>query len=130
MDKFTPAIKLEHADARGEIYSIALPDDKELMLLHSLKGALRGGHSHTCSEVIVLLTGDVAYTKRSEDGNKVWYEEIHAGDASYVPAGEYHLGEFLNDSWLLEWKIGVKKGEWKNIDYTPYRERVKANAGQ
>ena len=48
MANFEPTIKLEHADSRGEIYSISLPGDKELMLLHSKAGALRGGHAHDC----------------------------------------------------------------------------------
>jgi len=139
---FTPVLKLEHSDARGEIYSIPLPGDKELMLLHSKEGSLRGGHCHDVDEVVLLLTGKMVYHKRKEDGPEKIYEldagtvsrpptDITAGvklhGLSFNPAGEYHMGEFLEDTWLIEYKIGVTKTEWRNIDYEPWRERVKAN---
>ena len=124
---FEPTIKLEHADSRGEIYSISLPGDKELMLLHSKAGALRGGHAHDCDEIVVLLTGEIAYDKRS--ANKIdWAEVLNKGDTSFVPKGEFHMAEFLKDSWLLEWKICKDKHSWRNIDYKPYRDKVNANA--
>ncbi len=122
---FTPVLKLEHADSRGEIYSITLPDDRELLLLHSVKGSLRGGHSHNVDENVVILRGLMVYHKI---GGKESREVMKEGDVSYNPAGMPHMGEFLEDSWLAEWKINTKKGEGKNIDYPEWRERVKANA--
>lgn len=130
MANFEPTIKLEHTDSRGEIYSISLPGDKELMLLHSKAGALRGGHAHDCDELVALLTGKIFYTKREERDDQdaaEWTEVLTEGDTSFVPKGVFHLGEFLKDSWLLEWKIGTKKGDWENIDYKPYRDKVNAN---
>ena len=123
---FTPILKLEHADSRGEIYSITLPDDKELMLLHSKKGTLRGGHSHDVDEVVVLLTGRMLYYKDGIDGH---FEMLIGGEASCNPAWLIHMGEFLEDTWLIEQKL-AKKGEWKNIDHAEWRERVKANAAK
>lgn len=125
---FTPVIKLEYADARGEIYSIALPGDKELMLLHSTKGSLRGGHAHDVDEIIVLLTGAMRYTKKAGKISTEWGEILEGGEASTNERGVYHLAEFLEDTWLLEWKIDTTKNGWKNIDYPEWRERVKANA--
>ena len=122
----TPVFKLEHADARGEIYSITLPGDKELMLLHSKEGSLRGGHSHDVDEVVVILTGKMRYTKY--DGLNETYELVKEGDASFNPTGLYHMGEFLEDSWLIEWKLGTSKGKSKNINYGPWREKVNASA--
>src|SRR3990167_6209394 len=119
----TPVIRLEHSDARGEIYSITLPGNRELMLLHSTKGSLRGGHAHDCDEVITLLTGSVKYLKRWEDGYE-WGENMVAGDSCFVPQGTYHLAEFTEDSLLLEWKLAKDKSSWKNLDYQPWRERV------
>lgn len=127
MENFEPQIKLEHADNRGEIYSITLPGDRELMLLHSKKGSLRGGHAHDVSEVVLLLTGCMRYRKMSEARSEK-YEALHGGDASFNQEGEYHMGEFVEDSWLLEWKLAKDKHSWKNIDYPPYREKVNANA--
>lgn len=124
----TPAIKLEHSDARGEIYSITLPSDKELMLLHSKQGSLRGGHAHDVSEIVVLLTGAMRYTKKIGETGNEWWEIVQGGETSYNNIGVYHLAEFLEDSWVLEWKIGTDKYGWKNIDDRTWRERVKANA--
>ena len=128
---FRPAITKVSEDARGEIYVITLPGNKELLLLHSKAGSIRGGHSHDVDEVVVLLTGEMKYTKRNESGAKYNYEQdstLKGGHASFNPKGEYHVGEFLEDSWLLEWKINTHKGGWKNRDYAPWRERVRANA--
>ena len=128
MEVFTPTIKLEHSDARGEIYSITLPNDQELILLHSKAGSIRGGHSHDVDEIVVLLTGRMEYTKKADITSWESHKPLRAGYASFNPKGEYHVGEFLEDSWLLEWKIGTNKTGWKNLDYAPWRERVKANA--
>ena len=122
---FSPSIKLEHADARGEIYSIDLPDGRELMLLHSLPGAMRGGHSHNCDELVVVLSGKMRYYKRSFDGQEE-IQQLRGGNSSYNLAGEIHMGEFLTDTWLTEYKF-AKKGEWKQVNYAPWREKVLAN---
>ena len=39
-----------HEDKRGQVYSIGLPDNKELILFFSRAGYLRGGHSHDVNE--------------------------------------------------------------------------------
>ena len=124
---FTPIIKLEYSDARGEIYSIALPGDRELMLLHSVEGSLRGGHCHDVDEVVMVLTGSLQYWKRTEEGSETTFG-MYAGESVFHRAGNYHLGEFLEDTWLIEWKIGTDKNGWVNIDDPVWRERVKANA--
>ena len=130
MGEFRPTIKLEHADSRGEIYSIALPGDKELMLLHSKAGSLRGGHAHDVSEVVVLLTGVMRYHKVGAGGFEK-YQALHGGDASFNQAGEFHMGEFVEDTWLIEYKIGAGKETWrKDVDYEPYRSKVRANSAQ
>ncbi len=126
MDKFTPTIEQVSTDERGEIYVVNLPGNRELILLHSRAGTLRGGHAHDVDEVVVLLTGKMAYHKRDERGKESG-RVVRAGDASHNPVGLTHMGEFLEDSWVMEWKL-AKKGEWRNLDYQPWRERVKANA--
>jgi len=123
---FTPVLKLEHADARGEIYSITLPGDQELMLLHSKTGSLRGGHAHDVSETVVMLTGKMRYYKKTSIGE---YDlDLNPGACSFNPAMEPHMGEFLEDSWLIEWKINTSKGQWRNIDDPELRAKVVANA--
>lgn len=119
------SLRLEHTDARGEIYSITLPDNRELMLLHSVKGSLRGGHSHSCDEIVVLLSGRMLYRKIINGKEVPLF--LDPGDSSYNMAGQIHLAEFLEDSWVTEYKL-AKKGEWTQEDYEPYRARVKANA--
>ncbi len=125
-NKVIPTIQQVSADERGEIYVVNLPDDRELVLLHSRVGSLRGGHSHNVDEIVVMLTGKMAYFKRDESG-KEWREEVQAGDASFNPAGLIHMGEFLEDSWVMEWKLAKSKGE-RNNDYQPWRQKVTANA--
>ena len=125
MAVFTPTITKVSEDARGEIYVITLPGDKELLLLHSNKGSLRGGHAHDVDEIVVMLTGQMLYHKLVDGCEQKSF--LVKGTTSLNHAGEVHMGEFLEDSWVLEWKF-ARKGEWKNIDWAPYRELVNANA--
>lgn len=122
---FSPILKLEQADSRGEIYSIALPEGKELMLLHSLPNTLRGGHSHTVDEVVMVLSGSFLYHKLIEGEKRTHY--MRTGEYSFNPAGMVHMGEFEEDCWLIEQKLA--KGS-ENHDYQPWRDKVKASAQQ
>ena len=128
---FTPTIKLEHADARGEIYSITLPDNRELMLLHSNAGVLRGGHFHDVGEIVVLLSGKMTYHKmltlKSGPLPHEFITEMKPGGLSFNCAGQVHMGEFLEDSWVVEYKF-AEKGKWTQTDYEPMRERVRASS--
>ena len=121
-----PTITKVHEDSRGEMYAIAL-GDRELILLHSKAGSVRGGHSHDVPETVVVLTGKLQYHKLSETGIEV-IAVLHEGDCSENAAGVVHMGEFPEDSWILEWKICPDKRAWKNTDYAPCRERVMAHA--
>ena len=114
------------ADERGEIYVVNLPDDRELVLLHSVKGSQRGGHSHNVDEVVVLLSGKMAYHKRSGSSRETM-EVMHAGDSSFNNAGLIHMAVFLEDSWVMEQKL-AKKGEWENQNYQPWRSKVTASS--
>ena len=122
---FTPVLKLEHSDSRGEIYSVSLPDNRELMLIHSKAGALRGGHSHDVPEIVVLLSGKMRYHK--SDLGPVLFYDMGGGQSSYNAAAQVHMGEFLEDSWLIEYKL-ADKGEWIQTDYEPMREKVRASS--
>lgn len=120
-------IKLEYSDPRGDIYSIAIPPDQELMLFFCKAGYLRGGHSHDVPEVVLLLSGRMKYHKvvNGEDDTL----ELGPGEVSYNLPGQPHMGEFLEDSWLIEWKIGTKVGDWTTTDYEPYRAMVRERMG-
>lgn len=120
-----PTLKLIHEDARGELYSIAI-GDRELMLLHSKAGTLRGGHSHSVPELVLVLTGKLRYHKLRVGEERV--EVLGDGMTSYNPAGLIHMGEFPEDTWLLEWKVCSDKGAWTQENYLPWRARVDANA--
>ncbi len=121
-----PVLRLEHEDSRGEIYSITLPGGQELMLLHSVAGSIRGGHAHDVPETVVVLSGKMIYRKLEEDSEEV-VRVLTDGDTSYNPADVPHMGEFEQETWLVEWKIRTKRGEWKNIDHPDYRKQVVAN---
>ena len=123
---FEPKITRVSADARGEIYSISLPGNRELMLLHSVAGTMRGGHSHTVPEAVMVLSGKMRYHKlhHGEDAADLLMD----GDWSTNAAGEVHMGEFIGDTWLIEWKIGTSKTGWQSVDYEPWRAKVRASA--
>ena len=123
---FTPTIELVHSDSRGEMYAINLPGDKELILIRSDKGSLRGGHSHDVDETVVILTGKMKYHKQDKKGS--YAVAVKDGDASFNPAGLVHMGEFLEDTWLIEWKIDTDKNSWHNTNDLAWRERVTSNA--
>jgi len=113
---FEPTIKLEHQDSRGEIYSIQLPYNRELMLIHSTPGAKRGGHSHTCDEVVMVISGKMRYHKIGS------IREYGPGLSSFNKAGVIHMGEFQEDTWLIEYKLA---SEWSQSDHEPWRKQVR-----
>jgi len=117
-----------HSDARGEIFVINLPDDQELVLLHSVKGTKRGGHAHDVSEQVMLLIGQMIYNKTKYIEGRDTPFLMNPGDVSFNERNEFHMAEFTKDSWVIEWKLGTKNGSWHNIDYPPWREQVEAAA--
>ena len=116
-------LTLEHFDARGALYRLLLPTNQELLLFFSKAGSLRGGHSHNVPEIVVLLTGKLKYIKRHGEKEEVF--ELSAGQVAWHSPGEIHMAEFLEDSWLVEFKINSLVGEWVTTDYEPYREKVR-----
>ena len=121
---FEPTIEKVSGDARGEIYVINLPGDKELILLHSKAGTLRGGHAHDVDEIVVMLEGELLYNKKvlhegPEDRFPCW-----PGKVTFHRKGEFHLAEFLKDTWLLEYKLHTDKHSWRNYDDPEYRAKV------
>lgn len=126
MTSVKPEITLVSEDARGEIYAIEI-GDRELILLHSKAGTLRGGHSHDVPESNMVLTGKLRYTKMFEDG-VVITQLLQDGDVSRNEANQVHRGYFEEDSWMLEWKICKDKSSWKNTNYKPWRDEVDAHA--
>ena len=121
-----PTITKVHEDSRGEMYAINL-GDRELILLHSKAGTLRGGHSHDVPEQVMVLTGKLQYHKLAEPDIEV-IATLGEGECSYNKAGEIHMGAFPEDSWILEYKVCPNKNSWMNRDYGPWRARVIANA--
>ena len=118
-------VKLDkiHSDARGDIYQVVLPKNRELMLFFCRAGHLRGGHSHDCTEAVFLLSGKLRYHKMV-NGQEV-ISEMSPGDVSYNLPGVPHLGEFLEDSWVVDWKTDAGIGEFTTTDYEPFRARVR-----
>ena len=119
------SLKLEHHDTRGDIYCIAIPGNHELLLFFCKAGYLRGGHSHDVPEIVVLLSGRMKYHKHTEEGDIIL--ELRGGDLSYNQPGEAHMGDFLEDTWLVEWKLGPNSGigEWSTTDFEPFRKLVR-----
>lgn len=117
-------LELVHTDPRGEIYRVVLPGGQELMLFHSVAGYFRGGHSHNCDEMVILLSGRMKYHKWVNGAEEV--TDLEEGQVSYTPAGVAHLGEFLTDCWLIDWKLGdVPAGGFATTDFEPFRKLVR-----
>ena len=115
---------LIHNDSRGSIFQGLLPGDRELMLFFCKAGYLRGGHSHDCDEMVVLLSGKFRYHKWVDGVDQV--TDMVEGDVSYNPAGVPHMGEFLEDTWLMDWKLGgVSADGFVTTEFEPFRKQVR-----
>lgn len=117
-----PKFEKIFSDERGASYRVVF-DNRELVLIFSKAGAMRGGHSHDRPETSMLLTGKVHYWKKTVDGKETEFDEL-PGEALHNEPGEIHLGKFLEDSWLIDWKVDSKIGEWTTTNYAPYRDRI------
>lgn len=120
-----PRFEKLHEDARGEIYRVLIPPDFEVMLFHCRKGFKRGGHRHTAPERVALLLGRMNYHKVIDGKSEV--SEKHPGDVMLNLSDEPHMGEFLEDSWVAEWKFGPDAGigKWETIDHEPLRAQTR-----
>ncbi len=116
---FKPEIKLELADDRGEIYSISLPEG-EFMLLHSKEGTLRGGHSHDVYEMALVLAGRMIHLKPGRSPL-----ELLPGQMSQNEPHAAHMGEFPEDTWLIDFKPGTPAHTSVDTDYEPMRKMVR-----
>jgi len=118
-------LKLEPVakDHRGQTWRIIFPDNREAMVIFTKKGFYRGGHSHSKSEISLLLMGAVK-TWRIVHGEEIVAEKS-AGQFMINEADEPHLTLALEDYWLLDWKIDARIGEWTTTTYEPYRVRVR-----
>lgn len=70
----------------------------------------------------MLLDGKMRYHKLNADCPRP-PEELGPGDCSRNEAGEVHMGEFTEPTWLIEFKL-AKKGEWTQENYIPWRRLV------
>lgn len=122
-----PTLKLIHQDSRGEMYQILLPTGQEIMLLHSNAGAVRGGHSHTALEMVTLVTGELLYHKKFSLHGDAEQFSLIPGECIVNWPHQPHYGEFLQDSWLIEFKYGPNSavGQWENVDHEPFRKMVR-----
>ena len=79
----------------------------------------------------MVLSGKLKYHKiikgagTLEDPHRTVTTLLQAGDTSSNLSGEAHMGEFLEDTWLIEYKLGTKNGDWTTTDYEPYRKLVR-----
>ena len=118
-----------HTDPRGDIYRVLLPGGRELMLFFCKAGYFRGGHSHDCDELVLLLSGKLRYHKWVNGAEDV--TDLDEGGVSYTQAGIAHLGEFITDCWLIDWKLGgVQAGGFVTVDFEPFRKLVRERMTQ
>mgnify|MGYP001562304250 FL=1 len=125
MSSTEPRLEHVHSDARGDIYRLLVPPKLEIMLFRCKAGFKRGGHRHTAHEVVSLLSGRMNYHKVIDGQPQV--EEKLPGAVMVNKPDEPHMGEFLEDSWVIEWKYGPDGGigDWQTIDYEPLRAQTR-----
>ena len=125
-----PCLEHVHSDARGDIYRLLIPPNLEVMLFRCAAGHLRGGHSHTAPEIVSLLSGRMNYHRVVDGVPEV--QEIKPGDVRVNRVGDPHMGEFLEDSWVIEWKFGPHGGigDWHTTDHPPMRAQVAERRGR
>ena len=119
-----PKIEPIFSDSRGASYRVVFPDQTEMILIYTKKGAIRGGHSHDRPETSIVLSGRMHYWKLV-DGKEIEFEH-GSGETLHNEPGEVHMAEALEDGWLMDWKIGTKIGECITTNYEPYRAKVRA----
>lgn len=101
------------------------PDDTEMILIYTKKGAMRGGHSHDRPETSMVLSGRMKYWKRLVDGTEIEFEH-GPGETLHNEPGEVHMAQAMEDGWLMDWKVETKVGECTTTNYEPYRSKIKA----
>jgi quercetin dioxygenase-like cupin family protein len=117
-----PKLEPVAKDYRGESWRILFPDNREMMIIFTKKGCYRGGHSHSVPETSLLLSGKLKYWK-IVDGKETIFEKS-PGEPLFNKPGEIHLALALEDSWLIDWKIDAKIGEWTTANYPLYRTKI------
>jgi quercetin dioxygenase-like cupin family protein len=119
-------LKLEpiFEDSRGASYRVIFPDDTEMILIYTKKGAMRGGHSHDRAETSMVLSGRMKYWKKLNNGKEIEFEH-GAGETLHNEPGEVHMAQALEDGWLMDWKVATKIGECVTTNYEPYRSKIK-----
>lgn len=112
-----------HSDARGEIIGILNCGVwRELNLIKSEAGVVRGGHYHeNTEECFVILSGKVrvVFRKRGEDGN--WHADercFGAGDVFIIPPCVEHTINVLETAqWINLLNIPIDE---KDPDFHKY----------
>ncbi|NLP47388.1 MAG: cupin domain-containing protein [Clostridiales bacterium] len=88
------------ADDRGKLIQLVREGYKQINVVHSKAGALRGGHSHNFNkEAFYIIEGSLTL-KLNQDGKKEEYS-FSAGDMFAIKPGVIHSFNFLTDTLLV-----------------------------
>jgi len=124
----------EQEDSRGKVYSFRFNDEplRELMIMYTKAGAVRGGDYHSHRQYTLVLQGRLAIIERYSpevtidySGGKVTIpgEKVHylnEGDFVVFEPGIPHWLVSLTDSWFIEFFEHPKTVSF----YKPYRKIV------
>ena len=71
-----------------------------------------------------LVSGELEYHKAE---STLPGFAVRPGMVVWNYPGEPHYGEFVEDSWLIEFKYGPNSavGQWENVEYEPFRKIVR-----
>lgn len=108
-----------HEDKRGEMF-VGKIGDNEVLIMHSVKGAPRGGHFHDSEQIHCVMHGSFEYREYDPKTGKEIKKILRAGDSVKIPAGNTHLLIALEESILVE----VKKSDTQTKDFPEWRKIV------
>jgi hypothetical protein len=110
-----------HEDKRGGIAEIQF-HDRAYEFFEIVKGAARGGHSHTVDTTLILLYGKLRYSEMQVGDPPIEKQMIlEFGDSHKIRADVPHLVIGLENSLALEFR---HEGKYENTNYAPYRKIV------
>eukprot|EP01024_Parvocaulis_polyphysoides_P041712 TRINITY_DN38286_c0_g1_i1.p1 TRINITY_DN38286_c0_g1~~TRINITY_DN38286_c0_g1_i1.p1 ORF type:complete len:235 (-),score=23.59 TRINITY_DN38286_c0_g1_i1:336-1016(-) len=93
----------EFHDDRGDIYKFKLADDVVVNMYKTVKGFMRSGDLHNCTQYDISLKGRAILTIRNIQTGQDEIIQVEPYQLIVLPPRMAHMFEFLEDNYLLEW---------------------------
>ncbi len=112
-------------DERGKIWSTII-NDKEYILLETVKGEVRGGDYHQSAQHDYVLKGRVMWIEKTclscPDRKGQELTLLLQGDEYVSQPNMPHMLVSLDESLVLEWLEGIPEKQY----YKPFRDKIES----